>query len=351
MSETQIFRQNGWRLTRPLSVRQTLAVFALCLLCCSLPASNAVAPNLPPNCTSEEIQAALDRLPDGGEVFLGPGTYVVNHPIVLRHDHQTLRGSGVMTVLFLADDANCPVVVLGSPCRKPARTTSQIRLADLVIDGNRAHQRVESWESAVDGSLLNNNGIDIWNALDAVVQRVTCCHCRSGGLVTSSGTRRLTVDDFTAFDNQFDGLACYLTEDSRFNKLFLHDNLCAGISLDLAFNHNLITDAVLAGNDLGVFMRNARDNRFDGLTILKSRRYGVFMAQTMSCRPGGHGRVSGTECVGNKFVKLDIHDCGGEDFLINDASCTNNVISEVREAAASPSLPVAPLAALDSSLR
>jgi hypothetical protein len=350
MSNTEITQRNGWELSRPLSVCQTLAVFAICLLCCSLPASNAVAPNLPPNCTSEEIQAALDRLPDGGEVLLGPGTYVVNHPIVLRHNHQTLCGSGPTTVLFLADDANCPVVVLGAPARKPLRATSQLRLADLVIDGNRAHQRSESWESAIDGSLLNNNGIDIWNVSDAVVQRVICCHCRSGGLVTASGTRRLTVDDFTAFDNQFDGLACYLTEDSRFNKLFLHDNLAAGISLDLAFNHNLITDAVLAGNDLGIFMRHAKDNRFDGLTILKSRRYGVFMAQTASSRAGGYERVSGTECVGNKFVNLSIHDCGVEDFLINDASCTNNVISEVREAAVT-SQPVAPLAALDSSLR
>src|SRR5581483_5611165 len=275
------------------------------------------------NSTGEDIQQALDRLPDGGEVVLGPGTYVVHQPIVLRHDHQTLRGSGPKTVLFLADGADCPVVILGSPSERPTRTTTNLRLANLTIDGNRSHQRVEGWQVAVDGSWLNNNGIDIWNVSDSEVEHVTCGHCRSGGLVTSAGVRRLAVDDFTAFDNRFDGLACYLTEDSRFTKLFLHDNLAAGISVDLAFNHNVITDALLSGNELGVFMRDSKDNRFDGLTILKSHRYGVFMAQTIS---GTRKFVAGTECIGNKFLKVNIRDCGAEGFLSDNASCTKRGI-------------------------
>jgi parallel beta-helix repeat protein len=334
MSDQKTTKRIRWDLRGHFSRCKAFGIFAICLLRCTLPASNATGPTLPPNCSGDEIQLALDRMPNGGEVVLGPGRYVVSHPIILRHDRQTLRGCGADTVLFLADNANCPVVVLGAACRRPMRTTSQLRLADLAIDGNRFHQQSEGWQPAVDGSLLNNNGIDIWNATDVIVQRVSCCHCRSGGLVSASGARRLTVDDFTAYDNQFDGLACYLTEDSRFNKLFLHDNLAAGISLDLSFNHNLITDAKLIGNDLGIFMRNSRDNRFEDLTIRNSRRYGVFMAQALDGSKGGHLRVNGTECVGNRFDKVSIRDCGVEDFLINDASCTNNVICRAPEPAA-----------------
>jgi hypothetical protein len=275
--------------------------------------------------TQAQIQKALDGLSAGGEVVLESGTYAINQPIILQHDYQVLRGTGKDTILRLEDNANCPVVILGPPSR--LRSIGHLRIADLLIDGNRAHQQVEFWRSAADGSEINNNGVEVRNATDAIVERVVCCRCRSGGLVTSAGTRRLTVRDFVAFDNQYDGLACYLTEDSHFSGLFLHDNLAAGISLDLAFNRNFIDQAVLSGNDLGIFMRDARDNVFSGLTIRQSRRHGVFMAQAAALTKTGWQLCPGTECTGNRFGGLQITDCMGMPFLVNDASCTNNLFS------------------------
>jgi hypothetical protein len=195
-------------------------------------------------------------------------------------------------------------------------------ISDLLIDGNRTHQRAELWRSLAEGSLYNN-GIDVWNVNGAAVERVVCCRCRSGGLVSTARTRRLTVTDFTAFDNQFDGLACYSTEESRFSNLDLHDNLGAGISLDLDFNHNVIDGGVLSGNDLGIFMRQSRDNTFQGLKIEKSHHHGVFMAQTIE----GMRLCPGTACTGNTFEKLLVTNCGGRAFLVNNASCVNNLIS------------------------
>jgi nitrous oxidase accessory protein NosD len=145
-------------------------------------------------------------------------------------------------------------------------------------------------------------------------------------MVTMATTRRLTVRDYTAFDNQFDGLACYLTENSDFSRLNLHDNLSAGISLDLNFNHNVIHDSVLTGNDLGVFMRQSCNNVFEGLSIQRSRHHGVFMAQTFVGTPAGLRPSPGSECAGNTFDNLLVTHCGGKGFLVNDATCTNNVI-------------------------
>jgi hypothetical protein len=170
---------------------------------------------------------------------------------------------------------------------------------------------------------LYNNGIDVWNVDGASVAGVVCCRCRSGGLVTTAQTRRLVVTDFTAFDNQFDGLACYETEQCQFRNLDLHDNLGAGISLDLNFAHNTIEGAVLSGNDLGVFMRHSRDNVFQQVKINKSHHHGVFMAQAMD----GSRLSPGTECTGNTFEKLLVTNCGGRAFLVNDASCVNNSIN------------------------
>jgi hypothetical protein len=204
-----------------------------------------------------------------------------------------------------------------------------VRLANLRIYGNRTNQKVELWRSAGDGDEFNNDGVEIWNVTDAVVEHVTSCRCRSGGLVAAKA-RRLVVSDFESYDNQFDGLACYQTEESQFIGLRLHDNIAAGISIDLGFNHNLITNAVLAGNDSGIFMRYSCYNVFKGLTISKSHRDGVFMAQTAFPTAKGWRFSPGTECSGNDFENLVISDCGGRAFRVNDASCTNNVIFGAR---------------------
>ncbi len=279
------------------------------------------------NSTGADIQKALDQLPDGGEVVLPAGTYRVSEPIVLRHDHQTLRGAGLSSVLQLADNANCPVVILGSPIQARAQATSDLRLADIFIDGNRARQTSEFWRSARDGSLINNNGVAIWDVTDATVERVACCHCRSGGLVLAQ-TRRIAVREFSAFDNEYDGLACYATEDSKFSDLNLRDNLAAGLSLDLSFNHNVIACATVSGNDLGVFMRDSRGNLFQSVTIDRSHRYGVFMAQTAEPGPDGWRLVPGTECTDNTFNSPVITNSGSYGVLINNASCTNNVVRD-----------------------
>jgi hypothetical protein len=271
------------------------------------------------------IQMALDRLGAGGEVDLSAGIYLVQQPVILRQDGQTLRGAGSATVLYLIDNANCPVVVLGSPSDGARVPVKNLRLEDLSIDGNRTNQQKEVWRFLRDGGLYNN-GVDVWRVDGATVAHVVCCHCRSGGMVTSVQTRHLTVSDFTAYDNQFDGLACYFTEDSDFSKLNLHDNLSAGISLDLNFNHNVIHDSVMTGNDLGIFMRQSRNNVFRGLTIQKSRHHGVFMAQTFTGTAAGWQPCPGSECAGNTFDNLLVAHCGGKGFLVNDITCTNNVI-------------------------
>ena len=68
----------------------------------------------------------------GGEVLLPPGVIEIHQPIVLRRDHQTLRGFGRETILRLADGANCPVVIMGEPVNNPAQTIRYLCLRDLV---------------------------------------------------------------------------------------------------------------------------------------------------------------------------------------------------------------------------
>jgi hypothetical protein len=298
------------------------------LACLFFPYANYAGPiSVPSSAGGAGIEAALEGLPAGGEVVLSAGQYLVRQPIMLQKDGQSLRGCGVSTVLYLADGANCPVVIMGSLSADAKSRTKGVHLAGLCIDGNRKNQQQEVWRFLPEGAGVYNNGLNVWGAVEATVEGVVCSHCRSGGLVTTARTRRLTVRDFTAFDNQFDGLACYMTEESHFSHLNLHDNLAAAISLDLDFNHNVIQDVVLTGDDLGIFMRQSRDNVFKDVTIQHSRHDGVFMAKTAVQTAEGWRLLPGSECTGNTFCNLLIAHCGGKAFVVNDAGCDHNIIS------------------------
>jgi hypothetical protein len=306
----------------------TFATHVLFCLLFLIPLSGfAATVEVLPVAGGEGIQQALDKLGSGAQVVLSRGTYLVHERIMLRQDGQTLRGAGPETILFLADNANCPVVILGPPKDKAKGPTQGLHLCDLLVDGNRTHQQKELWRVLSNGICINNNGVHIWDMDNVTIEHVVCRRCRSGGLVSTGQTRRMTVRDYTAYDNQFDGLACYRTEDSHFSQLNLHDNLAAGISLDLGFVHNVIDGAVLTRNDLGIFMRHSRDNVFEGVTIRHSRHDGVFMAQEGGATPSGWRFYPGTECTGNIFNNLRVIECGGRAFQVNDDSCTNNFIN------------------------
>ena len=104
-----------------VAVKGTICLVMLVLLATRLAAAETSPAKptvlaLPAGVTSAEIQQALDALPAaGGEVVLPAGKFEIHQPIVLSRDHQTLRGAGAATILHLADNANCPVIILGEP--------------------------------------------------------------------------------------------------------------------------------------------------------------------------------------------------------------------------------------------
>lgn len=291
----------------------------------ALAATQPVVIALQTGVTVLQIQSALDSLStNGGEVVLPTGKIEVRQPIILSREGQSLRGAGDKTVLFLTDNANCPVIIMGQPVNKP-KHVEHLRVSDLFIDGNRAHQQFECWQTKGDGSEIRNNGITTQNISDSVIEHVTTARCRSGGVVTTLDTRQLTVNGLNSFDNYFDGLACFLTDHCTFTNLNLHDNAHgAGISLDGNFHHNIIDDAVLARNDLGIFMRWSHDNEFRNISIRRSSHYGVFMAENIGQTAIGQTR---TDCTGNSFDGLNAGECGVAVFRVNDATCTNNFVT------------------------
>lgn len=270
--------------------------------------------------TCEEIRQMIASLPSrGGLINLRADTYTCGAPIVIDRDNVDLRGKGPATVIRLADGANSPVVVIGQTLPAPTVARRNIHLSDLVIDGNRVHQPDECWGGDCAANPIRNNGITLRRVEDVVIERVTVFGARSGGLVAERGCRRLTIRDFTSFDNQFDGLAAYETENSRFSGLHLYSNPFAGLSFDVDFNNNVVSDAVLAGNGKqGIFMRDSRDNLFQGLQIRDSGEDGLFLAQ-----------VEGDPAApasGNTFSGMVVSNSTRAGMRVNDASCVDNLV-------------------------
>lgn len=223
-------------------------------------------------CLCCRLQADIIRLP--------AGTLIIKTPIIISEPNTVLEGQG--TILFIANNANCPAIIVNS-------TATNSILRNFSINGNRLNQTNECWSA---NPHIRNNGISIQGGNQIIIEGVIVHSCRSGGIVITDNSTKLTISRIESFDNQFDGIAAYATTDSVFNNLNLHDNLYAGLSFDCKFNTNTINNCVLKNNDVGVFMRDSRGNRFSNLSI-QSKSYNIYQ----NSRDG----IVGTECVDNIF--------------------------------------------------
>lgn len=301
------------------------------LLCALLPLTGAFAEERATvyidSGDDETINAAIAGLPAaGGTVVLGPTLFPVGKPIVIDRDGVELRGIGRETILRLADGANCPVVVVGSTATPVARIVRDVVVAHLAIDGNRATQQFECCGGPCDtGDLtfIRNNGVTVRGAENIRLENLATHNCRSGGVVLEKVCRRIHVVDLEAWNNEFDGLACYETEDSVFDQLHLHHNRSAGLSIDWKFNRNLVVDSTFTQNgSQGIFMRDSNENTFRNLYLRDNGEQGVFVAETRE--------IEDSACRHNRFERLAATGNKTQGIRVNDASCTDNVISDSR---------------------
>ena len=270
----------------------------------------------------EFLREKVERATAGTTILVPTGTFTCREPIVLNRDGITLRGTTRdASILRLADNANAPLVVIGN-IESPPAPVRNVTVSDLTLDGNMEHQQIECWGGACGGggkSEIRNNGISVRGAFDARVENVRAFHARSGGLVTERGTRRLIVKNFEAYDNFFDGLAGYDTEESEFTNLYLHDNHYAGISVDQHFSRNKFADALVTKNgDVGIYARYGEENQFLRLVVQENGSHGIYLAHDGgldSCAT--RYRFDNTDVLNNKGFGLWFNDavCPGTTFV------------------------------------
>jgi hypothetical protein len=272
----------------------------------------------------EAINAAIRSLPPGGgSVVLGPTLFPVSKPIVIDRDGIELRGVGTETILRLTDGANCPVVVIGSTTTPIPNWVRNVSLRHLAIDGNRGTQEFECCGGPCDAgglAFIRNNGVTIRGSEDVQIEDVATHNCRSGGVVLEKHCRRVHIKKLDSYNNEFDGLAAYETEECTFTDMKLHHNRSAAVSLDWKFNRNVISNSHLSDNgSQGVFMRDSCDNLFKNLVMQNNGEQGIFMGETRE--------ISGTPCLRNQFDQLTVTGNKTQGIRVNDASCIGNIVT------------------------
>lgn len=173
---------------------------------------------------------AAAQSPANGVVFVPPGTYRILSTISLPSS-TTLLGMGSVSVLRLGPSALVDVLL--------SRSTSNVRIKDLRIDGNRANN-------------TSGNMVGIWldTVTDAWLENVEAVSCRSDGIRLDVCTR-VELNACKASDNGRHGISLANTEFCLLTAPRAYDNNQVGtagdndgINLELFSRYNTLLGCV-----------------------------------------------------------------------------------------------------------
>jgi len=266
----------------------------------------------------------IDTRQPNAHVLLAPAVYECREPLNPSVDGLTVDFGG--SLVRVADGALRPAIVLGDLHAPVQHRSTGVRVLNVKVDGNRAHQADECWGGPCDAELNDNpyrqqrlNGITVNGCDDCALINAEVTDARSGGVVIV-GSRRLLVDGVVAERSHFDGIAGYWTYDSTFRNVRAIDNDYSGFSFDLDFSGNRIERFEASGNrDQGLFLRHARANTFQDGSFNDNGRNGVYLDRADRDRAdtcaretrfegvtirgsGQHGAWLNFTCEGNTFV-------------------------------------------------
>jgi len=238
-------------------------------------------------------------------------------PIVIAKDNVTLVGAGYGTVLFLADNAQKPCIVVGDirdEEREHLDTHRNIIIRDLQIDGNRANQPPdEGGEYDLTRPWLRNNGITVRKVTNSLIENCLIRNCRSGGLVLEKGCSHNQIVNVMASGNYFDGVCAYESSHCVFDAVDASDNDYAGFSFDLWSDENIVKNCIAIGNGhSGFFIAHCTKLIISDCQFSDSGNYdGIFLSSGSS-----------ENVIANCYFKTN------KRYGVNivDADCTNNLV-------------------------
>ena len=126
---------------------------------------------------------------------------------------------------------------------------------------------------------IRNNGIDVRMVNNLRITDVDIHDARSGGVVVSWECYQIFITDSYFYNNFFDGIALYDSENINVINFMCFGNGSAGISLDNQLSDVLFDTGIIESNgDVGIFARNSEDISFHDLMIADNQNSGCFLS-------------------------------------------------------------------------
>jgi len=197
-----------------------------------------------------DISAAVANLTDGGTVFVRAQAdcYEITDPIHISRSNISLLGEQG-TCLRLADQANKPVILIGSssPTVAEGERIFDVLVSGFTIDGNRANQKAT--DDQADGlPNISINGIAVRGAERVWLSHLVVTNARSGGIVISQQSRKVFVQDVVLSGNFFDGLAVDGAHEVLVDNFVSEFNDFSGVSIDTGSTGILVQNGLIQKN-------------------------------------------------------------------------------------------------------
>jgi parallel beta-helix repeat protein len=203
--------------------------------------------------TIEQAFAALPAA--GGRVKLSEGTFTFNSSLDILKSNVSLEGSGPGTKLFLANGANVSVIVVGNG----ATTLSNIKICNLLIDGNKANQTKESY------------GIYFYGA--------------SGYLITNSVIENCWINNC-----YYDGIYLYYSNNNTITGNNCQLNIYDGIYLESSNNNTITGNNCQNGSYNGIYLESSNNNTITGNNCQLNGSYGIYLESS------NNNTITGNNC-------------------------------------------------------
>jgi len=184
------------------------------------------------------IAQAINSLPPaGGKVKLSEGTFVFNNTLKILRSNVTLEGCGAGTKIFLANGANAHVITVGNG----STALSNIKICNLLIDGNRANQTVRS-----NGIYFNGgSGFLITNS---VIENCWITNCYGSGIYINYGNNNSVIGNVCQSNGEY-GICL---DNSQYNIVAENQvlsNTMEGIYVYSMSERNIIKGNVISSNN------------------------------------------------------------------------------------------------------
>ncbi len=265
----------------------------------------------------QDIALAIASLQNGGAVYVEAKDtcYEIAEPIHIYQSRTSLIGQG-QPCLKLEDGANVPVILVGSASESVSAEEHifDVRIKGFTIDGNRENQRpADEYDEAPSMPNIKVNGIAVRGAERVFLTDLDIHNTRSGGIVISQNSRKVTIQDVNLNRNFYDGLAISGSHEILAENFIAEGNDYSGVSIDTGSSLLEIRNGTISRNgDNGVFARYTRNSTFSNLTIEDNCNYGVYLS---------HAQEDGEEGVQDlAFEALKIYRNKNSGFFLHSSA-------------------------------